>query len=53
LEALTGGYHTSFLIGALFALAAAALGSALLRSSPVAEAHEEPVAREAELVRDA
>src|SRR5215218_3178748 len=45
LQALTGGYHTAFLIGALFALAAAALGSLLLRSGPPAEAHEEePVA---------
>jgi MFS family permease len=52
LQALTGGYHTSFLIGALFALAAAALGSALLRSGHVADAHEEPVAAEPELVRD-
>jgi len=44
LEALTGGYHTSFLIGALFALAGAAIGGALLRSGRPAEAHEEPVA---------
>jgi MFS family permease len=42
LEALTRGYHTSFLIGALFALTAAALGSALLRSGRPAAAHEEP-----------
>jgi MFS family permease len=51
LEALTGGYHTSFLIGALFALTAAAIGSALLRSGQLADAHEEPVA-EPELVHD-
>jgi EmrB/QacA subfamily drug resistance transporter len=31
LEALTGGYHVSFLIGAIFALVAAALGATLLR----------------------
>jgi EmrB/QacA subfamily drug resistance transporter len=30
LTALTGGYHAAFLVGALFALAAAALGGALL-----------------------
>jgi MFS family permease len=53
LEALTGGYHTSFLIGALFALAAAALGSALLRSGPVAGGHEEAATGPSELVHDA
>jgi EmrB/QacA subfamily drug resistance transporter len=52
LEALTGGYHTSFLIGALFALAAAALGSALLRSGQIATAQGEPVASGSELVHD-
>jgi hypothetical protein len=31
LAALTGGYHLAFLVGALFAAAAAALGGALLR----------------------
>ena len=36
LAALNGGYHTAFLIGAVFAAAAAALGAALLR--PKAEA---------------
>ena len=46
LQALTGGYHTAFLIGALFAVAAATLGSALLRSAPPVAAHAE----EAELV---
>jgi EmrB/QacA subfamily drug resistance transporter len=44
LQALTGGYHTAFLIGALFALAAAALGSLLLRSGRPEAAHEERVA---------
>jgi MFS family permease len=42
LQALTSGYHTSFLIGALFALTAAAIGTALLRSAPVGEPREEP-----------
>ena len=31
LAALTGGYHVAFLVGAVFALAAAALGALLLR----------------------
>jgi EmrB/QacA subfamily drug resistance transporter len=44
LQALTGGYHTSFIIGALFALTAAAVGSALLRSGRPAAAHEESAA---------
>jgi EmrB/QacA subfamily drug resistance transporter len=47
LQALTGGYHTAFLIGALFALAAAALGSVLLRSGRPEAVHEEPAAVEA------
>ena len=33
LAALTGGYHVAFLVGALFAAAAAAIGGALLRTS--------------------
>jgi hypothetical protein len=37
LVALTGGYHLAFLVGALFALAAAALGAALLRPAVQAE----------------
>jgi MFS family permease len=41
-EALTRGYHTSFLIGALFALAGAGLGTVLLRSGRPEGAHEEP-----------
>jgi EmrB/QacA subfamily drug resistance transporter len=41
LEALTGGYHAAFLVGALFALAAAVIGGALLRVGvPGAEADE-------------
>ena len=30
--ALTGGYHVAFVVGALFALGAAAIGTSLLRS---------------------
>jgi EmrB/QacA subfamily drug resistance transporter len=42
LEATLGGYHLAFLIGALFALTAAALGVALLRSGRPVEVHAEP-----------
>ena len=38
LVALAGGYHAAFLVGALFAVSAAAIGAALLRSSAVAAA---------------
>jgi MFS family permease len=47
LVALTGGYHAAFLVGALFAAAAAAIGAALLRPSAAhahAEAEEESFA---------
>jgi MFS family permease len=37
--ALTGGYHVAFLLGALFAFAAAAIGGLLLRNAPM-PAHE-------------
>src|SRR5262245_56828764 len=42
LEALTGGYHVAFLVGAIFAATAAALGAFLLRPKPMAatDAHE-------------
>jgi EmrB/QacA subfamily drug resistance transporter len=40
LTALTGGYHAAFLLGAIFALAAAVLGGALLRPQAAAAAHE-------------
>jgi EmrB/QacA subfamily drug resistance transporter len=42
LEALAGGYHVAFLVGAIFAATAAALGAFLLRPKPMpaAEAHE-------------
>jgi EmrB/QacA subfamily drug resistance transporter len=35
LEALTGGYHVAFLVGAIFAAAAAAIGAFLLRPKPM------------------
>src|SRR5207245_2335255 len=40
LEALTGGYHLAFLVGALFAVAAAAIGAVFLRADARAPAHE-------------
>jgi EmrB/QacA subfamily drug resistance transporter len=42
LEALTGGYHAAFLVGALFAAAAAAIGGIFLRTR--AMAHDEHAA---------
>jgi EmrB/QacA subfamily drug resistance transporter len=39
--ALTGGYHVAFLVGALFAAAAAALGGLLLRQGAYVAAHAE------------
>jgi EmrB/QacA subfamily drug resistance transporter len=39
LAALTGGYHAAFLIGALFAFSAAAIGAVFLRT-PAMAAHE-------------
>jgi EmrB/QacA subfamily drug resistance transporter len=49
LVALTGGYHLAFLVGAVFAFAAAAIGAALLRPVATGEAHElEPELAEAE-----
>ena len=41
LQALTGGYHVAFLVGAIFAAGAAAIGAALLRPAPMAEMHAE------------
>jgi EmrB/QacA subfamily drug resistance transporter len=48
LEALNGGYHLAFLVGALFAVAAAAVGGIFLRpqAAPM-EAHEAEPASEA------
>jgi EmrB/QacA subfamily drug resistance transporter len=40
LDALTGGYHVAFLLGAVFAFAAAAIGGLLLRQGAYAAAHE-------------
>ena len=39
LEALTGGYHLAFLVGAAFAIAAATIGVVGLRSASVVPAH--------------
>jgi EmrB/QacA subfamily drug resistance transporter len=53
LEALTGGYHAAFLVGALFAAGAAAIGGLLLRPKPMpttdmhGEAGPEPIAEAA------
>jgi len=46
IAALTGGYHLAFLLGAIFAAAAAVIGATLLREPATASAHEpvgEPV----------
>jgi hypothetical protein len=41
LEALAGGYHVAFFVGAIFAAAAAAIGGFMLRPKPMpAGAHE-------------
>jgi EmrB/QacA subfamily drug resistance transporter len=46
--ALTGGYHVAFIVGAIFALAAAVIGAALLRPGAVqAEEESQPVAEAA------
>jgi MFS family permease len=48
LAALTGGYHVAFLVGAVFALTAAALGAALFRTTmPAHEAMAEPASEAA------
>jgi EmrB/QacA subfamily drug resistance transporter len=45
LGALNGGYHAAFVVGAVFAVAAAAVGAALLRAAQTAPAHgPEPMA---------
>jgi len=41
LAALTGGYHLAFVVGATFAVVAAAIGAALLRPGTAAALHEE------------
>jgi EmrB/QacA subfamily drug resistance transporter len=49
LDALNGGYHLAFLVGALFAIAAALVGAALLRpAAPPAHAAEPATAGAAE-----
>jgi len=48
LAALNGGYHASFLAGAVFAVAAAVVGAALLRATAAAASdHVDVAAREA------
>jgi EmrB/QacA subfamily drug resistance transporter len=42
LTALTGGYHVSFLVGALFAIAGATIGGLLIRADKPAAMHAEP-----------
>jgi MFS family permease len=42
LAALTGGYHAAFVVGAVFAATAAALGALLLPSGAVPQFREEP-----------
>jgi MFS family permease len=49
LAALTGGYHAAFLVGGIFALVAAVVGVALLRSRDPAEAAYGEADRRAEL----
>jgi MFS family permease len=49
LAALTGGYHAAFVVGALFAAGAAAIGSGLLRPPAMAHGHS----FEAETVEEA
>jgi EmrB/QacA subfamily drug resistance transporter len=47
LAALTAGYHSAFIVGAVFALAAAVLAAALIRATPATahgEVQEEPAA---------
>ena len=46
LAALAGGYHAAFLVGAIFAASAAAIGGLLLRPREIAAAHVEDAARE-------
>lgn len=41
LVALTGGYHAAFVVGSLFAVAAATIGAVLLRTGAPAAAHDD------------
>jgi EmrB/QacA subfamily drug resistance transporter len=47
LDALTGGYHAAFVVGALFAAAAAIVGGTLLRAHPGAQPNAEAVSEAA------
>jgi EmrB/QacA subfamily drug resistance transporter len=47
LAALTGGYHAAFLVGAIFAASAAAIGGVLLRPRDPMAAHSEEMQPEA------
>jgi EmrB/QacA subfamily drug resistance transporter len=53
LAALAGGYHIAFLVGAVFAAAAAALGAALLRTGQPSAAHRREASRGATAAADA
>jgi hypothetical protein len=44
---LTSGYHVAFVVGALFAVAAAAIGATLLRTHMAPARGSEPVLAEA------
>jgi MFS family permease len=49
-DALLGGYHLAFLVGAIFAISAATIGAVFLRETPMAAAHGgEPEAEQPEL----
>jgi EmrB/QacA subfamily drug resistance transporter len=50
LEALVGGYHLSFVVGAIFALLAAVIGATLLRPAPMQAPAEAPADADAEPV---
>jgi EmrB/QacA subfamily drug resistance transporter len=52
LTALAGGYHTAFLMGALFAVGAAALGAVLLRggTGSAVDAHDEAAEERPEVI---
>ena len=50
LAALNGGYHAAFLVGAIFAVAAAGIGGALLRTSAAISAEPAPDAQPASAV---
>ena len=53
LEALAGGYHLAFLVGALFAGGAALIGALLLRPAAVPAGHGEPARADGEPVAEA